>query len=161
MIYAMPTTSYGLSCVELCEGDEPFPVEAACPVIDGLQGIDMIIDNGVCREKTPAEKQAYQDAIAADLAQKAADENVQYQLNKSNELKDLENQFLLFCDQVTGTTAHAKLSIAQLSAIGATITDLNTKLALTVQLLSLDAQGKTYGGLDWWQSCTWHPERFS
>jgi len=69
MIYGMPILQYGLPCVELCEGDEPFPVEAVCPVIDGLAGEDMVIDSGVIREKTADEKAAYQTAIAASLTQ--------------------------------------------------------------------------------------------
>ena len=92
MIYAMPTTSYGLSCVELCDGEEPYPIGATWPIIDGVEWYDMVIDTGVVREKTPEEKQAYQNAIVADLAQKEEE----WQLAKSPALKALENIYVDF-----------------------------------------------------------------
>ena len=154
MIYAMPIIKNGLSCVDICEGEEPFPVEAVYPIIEGLEGYQMIIENGVLREKTTEEKAQWQ----AVLDQQVIDAEIAFQLAKSIQLKSSENQFLLFCDQVTGTTGHAKLSIPQLNEIGNTITDPSVKLSLMVQLLALDAQCKTYGGLGWWDSCTWHED---
>ena len=154
MIYAMPATSYGLPCVELCDGDEPLPEGAAYPVPADLDWVDMIIDNGTVREKTTEEKLDYVTAVHAAVDAEEADR----QLAKLDDLKRAENAFLALCDSVTGQTTHIKLSIPQLNAIGATITDPQVKAGMTLTLLAIDAQLKTMVGNGWWFDCQWHPE---
>lgn len=92
MQYGMPILSYGQPCVQICEGTEPFPIDAAWPIIEGLAGIDMIIVEGVLREKTAEEKQAYVDAVAADAVQQEA----AWQLAKPPMLKAVENIYVGF-----------------------------------------------------------------
>ena len=154
MIYAMPDTQHGLPCIQICEGDEPFPVEAAYPVIDGIMCENWVIDGGVLREKTDAEKQQYQDVVAAEGLQLENDR----QAAKSDELKAVENEFISFCDMVTPSTSHNKLSIEQLNSIGAQIPDPQVYKDLMLKLLAIDAKVKTLGGNRWWDDCIWHQE---
>ena len=95
MIYAMPTTSYGLSCVVLCEGEAPFPEGAAYPIPANTEPVNMVIDSGVVRVKTEAELQAYAAAVAADEAANEAAKEEAWQLAKSPGLKAVEN---VYCD---------------------------------------------------------------
>lgn len=150
----MPTTSYGLPCVELCDGEEPLPDGAAYPVPEGVEAINMVIDAGVVREKTIDERLTYAIAVQADVEA----QEVARQLAKDDDLKRAENAFLVFCDSVTGGTSHTKLSIPQLNDIGAQLTDQQMYAALTIKLLAIDAQLKTMAGNGWWYDCQWHPE---
>ena len=77
---------------------------------------------------------------------------------KSLALKAVENNFLALCDSLTSTTSHTKLTFAQIAAIGDAMTDQALHISIAIQLLSIDAEGKTIGGLSWWYDCAWHPE---
>ena len=85
----------------------------------------------------------------------------EFQASKSSELKGLENQFLLFCDQVSSSTNHVKLSMPEINEIGSMITNNVLRLNLTIQLLTIDAQLKILNGNAWWDTCSWHPEILS
>ena len=92
MRYAKIVEQYGLPCVEICDGETPFPEGSVWPVTLELPGYDMIIDLGILREKTLEEKQAYIDAKAAyEAAQEEA-----WQQAKSPALKALENIYIAF-----------------------------------------------------------------
>jgi hypothetical protein len=157
MKYAIAYTQYELNCASIEKGKTPLPAGSVYPVQANLMEIPskyLIIDGGELREKTTAEKTAYADAsaAAAEAAEKARQEA------KALVLKTVENNFLLICDSVTGTTTHTKLGFAELQQIGSQITDPVAKTELTLTLLSIDAQAKTEGGMEWWEDCIWHPE---
>ena len=130
MIYGMPILQYGISCVDICEGEEPFPPEAAWPIISGLQGYDMIIEEGILREKTIAEKQQYQDAIAADASQ--AEE--EWQLAKSPSLKALENIYIDFLTNMWTPILRSAGLIPSDYTITVDNTDEQTNMYLLMQL---------------------------
>jgi hypothetical protein len=157
MKYAITYTKYELDCARIEKGKTPLPVGSAYPVPANLMEIPsnyLIIDTGVLREKTTEEKTAYDDAkTAADEVLKQA-----HQVGKPLILKAVENNFLLICDAMTGTTTHTKIGFTELQQLGDLITDPAEKTALTLNLLSLDAQAKTEGGMDWWSDCEWHEE---
>ena len=69
----------------------------------------------------------------------------------------LQNQYLTLCDQLTGGTNHVKLGFAELEAIvkGMMATDPNTAVALSLQLLTLNAALVREGGINWWDNCEW------
>lgn len=69
----------------------------------------------------------------------------------------LQNQYLSLCDQLTGGTTHAKLGFAELEAIikGLMATDPSTAVALSLQLLTLNAALVREGGVNWWDGCAW------
>ena len=157
MKYAITYTKYELACARIRKGRTPLPAGSVYPVPADLMEIPsdyLVIDDGVLREKTAEEKTAFDDAkAAADEASRKA-----RQESKPIVLKTVENNFLLICDAVTGTTTHTKLGFAELQQIGSLITDPVAKTELTLNLLSIDAQAKTEGGMEWWNDCEWHPE---
>ena len=103
---------------------------------------------------TPAELDEVATAIATAEALAESTE----QAAKSPALKSVENNFLNLCDALTGSTSHTKLSFTQLAAIGDSMVDQNMKIGIAIQLLSIDAEGKTIGGLLWWFDCSWHDD---
>lgn len=78
------------------------------------------------------------------------------QNNKPLALKKAENNFLLMCDLLTGSTEHNKVGFADLNTIIEAISDDGTKLMTAVKLLAIDAECKREGGLLWWDTCKWH-----
>lgn len=153
MKYAMPTDIGAV----ICSGDTPFPAGSAWPVPPELEVLPekyRKIENGVLLEKT-AEEKAQADL---DEAARKAQEEAQRQLGKPLRLKIVENTFLSICDTLTGQTSHVKLGFDTLNTIISGITDPNTKVLVSLQLLSIDAEAKREGGLLWWDDCTWHPE---
>ena len=93
------------------------------------------------------------DRLTADIEaeRKAAD------LATNGTLYALQNQYLTLCDQLTGQATHEKLGFAYLETIIKSImaTDPNTAVALSLQLLTLNAALVREGGLQWWDSCNW------
>ena len=77
---------------------------------------------------------------------------------KSDLLKHTENKYLDICQQLTGM--RVKLGFAELEEIigQLMLTDKDLAVALTLKLLTLDAAGKRYGGLNWWDDIVWHEE---
>lgn len=69
----------------------------------------------------------------------------------------LQNQYLALCDQLTGGTNHVKLGFSDLEAIvkGLMATDPNTAVALSLQLLTLNAALVREGGVKWWDNVEW------
>lgn len=69
----------------------------------------------------------------------------------------LQNEYLALCDQLTGGTAHAKLGFEQLEGIirGLMQTAPQTAVALSLQLLTLNAALVREGGINWWDNCVW------
>ena len=106
------------------------------------------------RKATPAEL----DEVATAIAQAQILAETTRQEAKSASLKAVENNFLALCDSLTSTTSHTKLTFAQIAAIGDAMTDQALHISIAIQLLSIDAEGKTLGGLSWWYDCAWHPE---
>jgi hypothetical protein len=155
--YAVSYTQYELACARIKKGKTPLPEGTVYPVAPALKAVAseyLIIDDGVLREKTTEEKTAYDVAqAAATLAAHEARQEA-----KPLALKTAENNFLLICDALTGSTSHAKLTFAQLAQAGESITDTTQRVSLTLQLLSIDAEAKREGGLAWWDDCEWHPE---
>ena len=101
------------------------------------------------------------EAGASVLAALAAAQNLTEttrQEAKSDSLKAVENNFLALCDSLTSTTSHTKLTFAQIAAIGDAMTDQALHISIAIQLLSIDAEGKTVGGLLWWFDCAWHED---
>jgi hypothetical protein len=156
MKYAITYTKYDLACAQIKMGKTPLPEGSVYPVpVDLMEtsSSHLIIDGGALREKTTEEKTAYDDAKAdADEVLKQA-----HQVGKPLILKAVENNFLLICDAMTGTTTHTKLGFTALQVLGDAL-PADEKTALTLNLLALDAQAKTEGGLEWWVDCEWHPE---
>ena len=102
--------------------------------------------------------QAELDEVATAIAQAQILAETTRQEAKSDSLKAVENNFLALCDSLTGTTAHTKLSFAEINAIGTSMPDQTQMVGIAIQLLSIDAEAKTIGGLSWWYDCAWHPE---
>ena len=155
MKYAITYMKYELDCARVRKGKTPLPEGSVYPIPSDLMEIpskDLIIDSGVLREKTAEEKTAYDDAKAVA---NAVSETAR-QIGKSLILKTVENNFLLICDAMTGTTTHTKLGFTDLRQIGDLITDPAEKTELTLNLLSIDAQAKTEGGMEWLADCDRH-----
>ena len=97
---------------------------------------------------------------AAEVAQAQADAETAMQFAKSPELKTVENTFLSMCDQLTGNTTHMKQDFATLENILFTMEQTNAVQALTIsnELLMINEQGQKYGGLQWYDTCTWHQD---
>ena len=97
----------------------------------------------------------YTDTLIADrlAAEAAAD------LKANGTRYHLQNEYLTLCDQLTGGTNHVKLGFADLEAIvkGLMASDPNTAVALSLQLLTLNAALVREGGLQWWDGCLWTP----
>lgn len=95
----------------------------------------------------------YQDRANAEITaeQYAAD------LAANGTRYALQNQYLALCDQLAGGTNHVKLGFADLEAIvkGLMATDPNTAVALSLQLLTLNAALVREGGVQWWDNCEW------
>jgi len=102
--------------------------------------------------------QAELDEVATAIAQAQILAETTRQEAKSASLKAVENNFLALCDSLTSTTSHTKLTFAQIASIGDAMTDQALHISIAIQLLSIDAEGKTLGGLSWWYDCAWHPE---
>jgi phosphatidate phosphatase PAH1 len=102
--------------------------------------------------------QAELDEVATAIAQAQILAETTRQEAKSDSLKAVENNFLALCDSLTSTTSHTKLTFAQIASIGDAMTDQALHISIAIQLLSIDAEGKTLGGLSWWYDCAWHPE---
>jgi hypothetical protein len=154
MRYAIPSEQYGQPCVDICNGETPFPEGAVWPVTLDMDGTQMLIADGVLREKTAEEKAAF-DAAKAVYESQA---EIQRQLAKPLKLKAVENRFLALCDQLTGGTEHTKLGFDVLEAIVGQIADQNTKVMVAIELLAIDAEAKREGGNLWWDDCVWHQE---
>ena len=152
--YAVPSVLYGQPCVDIKMGVTPFPEGSVCPVTLELPVVDMVIENGVLREKTVEEKQAYRDAYESFLAQQEIDR----QAAKPLVLRRVENNFLTFCDLLTGTTTHTKLGFDVLEAVTPQAGEVLNQLEIGERLLAIDAEGKREGGIKWWDDCVWHPE---
>lgn len=147
----------GVAVVKIINSRTPLPEGAVYPVPAGVRGneTDYHFLDGSLIEKTEAEKEAYSNAVV--LAE--AEAEAQRQANKSDKLKEVENNFMLLCQSVTQAPEPVLLSFAELHAIGATITDQETKVELMLSFLSLDAEAKTVSkNNEWWFDCAWHPE---
>jgi len=97
-------------------------------------------------EMTPEEK------AAVDDAEEAARQDA-----KSLSLKKVENNFLLMCDQLSGTTTHKKLGFDAIKIIINSL-PVEQQIIPSLQLLAIDAEAKREGGNLWWDDCTWHPD---
>jgi hypothetical protein len=108
-------------------------------------------------EELTAEEKA---AVDAAEAQAIIDEEAATQAAKSPELKRVENEFLLFCDQITGTTTHTKLGFPELKMILGQIKENNLQQFNDARdaLLLIQEQAIREGGTRWWDTCTWHAE---
>ena len=80
------------------------------------------------------------------------------QVSKSIELKTAENQFLLVCQQLTGSKANLGFADLEARVTALMASDPQTATALSLRLLTLDAAGKREGGLRWWDDIAWHSE---
>jgi len=106
--------------------------------------------------KTPEARKVIQDNIKDLQTRIRAVVDAQRQSHKSETLMKVENKFLAFCDMLSNTNTHAKLSFDAITEKLDKITDANTKVMISVQLLAIDAEAKREGGLRWWDSCVWH-----
>ena len=138
---------YNNTAAKIRDGGRIAPVKP--PVADGYQRVsELFVDadgvNGrwevVDRLKTEIEAE-----------QRTAD------LVANHDLYELQNQYLAICDQLTGSTTHAKLGFAELEAIveGLMATDPQTAMGLSVRLLTLNAALVRAGGVQWWDNCEW------
>ena len=100
----------------------------------------------------------YNAMTAEEMEAEIANAETTKQAAKSLALKAVENNFLALCDSLTGTTAHTKLSFAEINAIGTSMPDQTQMVGIAIQLLSIDAEAKTVGGLLWWFDCAWHED---
>jgi hypothetical protein len=98
------------------------------------------------------------EMTAEEKAAVDAAEESERQMAKPLKLKIVENKFLYMCDQLTGSTSHAKLGFDELQAILDQITDPNVKVMAALNLLAIDSEAKREGGLKWWDDCVWHAE---
>ena len=139
------------------------------PTLEGFERLSVTYTEG---DGTTAQA-IYTDTLIQDrldveeservaLAEQQAAQNIideqNKQLKKSDDLKKAENEYILFCDLVTGSNNHVALGIPELEAIGVSITDELTALKLQLALLKINAKCVLYGGVKWWDTCTWHPE---
>jgi len=132
-------------------------------------------DGGTWREMTTEEKRiidlpdedktidptsviGWRELTVEEKAERDAEKERVRQAAKSLALKTVENNFLLFCEILTGSKD--KLGFAQLEAIlnAMLVTDPNNAIVLSVRLLAIDAEGKREGGNIWWDDVCWHPE---
>ena len=121
--------------------------------------------SGIWRIYTIEEKQAVDDAEeAANEAQEAINEanmieaEANMQLNKSLALKSVENNFLLLCEQLLGSRVKASFGYLNTALTTLLAMDQGLAVVLSIKLLALDAEGKREGGLNWWDTITWHDD---
>lgn len=69
----------------------------------------------------------------------------------------LQNQYLAMCDQLTGSSSHAKLGFTELQAVIVKMQESQPAQAmgLALQLLTLNAALVRCGGIQWWDNCEW------
>lgn len=148
--YAEQGTLYGEEAVFTKRGVPPFkesdlyPVPIWCKTIKS--GYLKVI-NGEIVEKTLEEKNAF------DVAEAAYNQS-----SKSLTLKTVENNFLLMCDALTGSTSHEKLGFDELHSILEIIPNVDDKNNYSLKLLAIDAEAKREGGLQWWDTCEWNED---
>lgn len=82
----------------------------------------------------------------------------QRQSQKSIELKTTENAFLNLCDTLTGSQDKLGFPELETRLTNLMVIDEKTAILLSLKLLSVDAAGKRYGGLLWWDDCVWHSD---
>lgn len=80
------------------------------------------------------------------------------QLNKPLALKKVENNFLLFCELLTGSKD--KLGFEAITTIlnNMLLTDPNTAIVLSIKMLGINSEGIREGGNLWWDDISWHSE---
>jgi hypothetical protein len=155
MKYALPVLKLGLPCVLVCSGETPFPEGSAWPVSLDLPGDEMMIENGILREKTLEEKEAFVQAENADQVRRQAEA----QAAKSLAVKLAENEFLTFCDTLSGGSSHSPLTRDQLQDLILAIEEFEARATTALVLLNLDAKLKTLTGKnDWALNCAWHED---
>jgi hypothetical protein len=144
MRYAIQDFMYGKPCIKIINGETPFPEGAIWPVPEIANYISLNylkIENGYIVEKTDDEKKEFDDARRK---------------HKPLKLKQVENKFLLLCDQLTGGQDKTKLGFDTLQMATEQIQDVSTKIMVSLQLLAIDAEAKREGGLLWWDDCNWN-----
>lgn len=107
--------------------------------------------------QTEAEDLPVEVLTEEQIAQREA-EQAQANLLANAERWTYENAYLSMCDQLTGSTTHAKLGFAELEAIIVAIPDAELSKTLALQLLKLNSALVYHGGTRWWDTCVWHPE---
>ena len=80
------------------------------------------------------------------------------QLNKPLALKKVENNFLLFCEMLTGS--RNKLGFEEITTIlnNMLVSDPNTAIVLSLKMLGINSEGLREGGNLWWDDAKYHEE---
>ena len=125
-------------------GNEVFPALPEGHTLTSARWVDDDGTNGKWVIETRPTAEITAEQYAADLA-------------ANGTRYALQNQYLALCDQLTGGTNHVKLGFSDLEAIvkGLMATDPNTAVALSLQLLTLNAALVREGGVQWWDNCEW------
>ena len=98
------------------------------------------------------------DARAAEAQAAAARAEIDRQLNKPLALKKAENNFFSMCYVLFSSMEKRGFSDITTALDAMKITDPQTAMVLSIQLLGIDAEAKREGGLQWWDDAVYHPE---
>lgn len=99
----------------------------------------------------------YRTPSSNELA-RAENPDIDVQAAKSEALKVVENRFLSLCEQLTGSKTKASFGTLNTAIEGLMTNDAATATAVSLRLLAIDAEAKREGGLNWWDTCTWHED---
>lgn len=134
---------------------------------NAINGIDFSLRNDMDERGTYIEKWVYTNTIPllSQCPSEAVSEiwaEQQRQNDKSIELKEAENNFILLCDALTGSTSHIKVGKPELEAIINNL-PINGAMVMTLKLLVCDSDlNRIYlkeGKLNaWWDDCVWHQD---
>ena len=113
------------------------------------------LDSGKYWVETPEQLTEWQTAQSNAAAQAA----VQFQADKSDALKSAENNFFYLCAALFAGDM-TKRGFAELTPVIESIMATNQAqgITLSLKLLAVDAEAKREGGLNWWDTATFHPE---
>jgi hypothetical protein len=115
---------------------------------------DAVIAQEAADAQAAAEAKAIADAEAAAAAAIA-------DLQNNGERYVAENEYILLCDYIAGTPgAHVKLGLGDLQTalVGLIATAPARQNALFQYLMGLQIALQRLGGVDWWDTCVWHPQ---
>ena len=124
---------------------------------DGMSPADLVIDDGAKTVRPMTEQELAAREETAVLA--AAQAEAARQLAKPLSLKRAENNFFLMC----AALFQGDLSKRGFAELGAAVeayaaADPQAGVVLAVKLLTVDAEAKREGGLQWWDDARFHPE---
>jgi len=129
-------------------------------IVPNSQAVSYDADTNIASFTYMYEDQAAKDArlLGEREAAELYDEQLEsdYQATKSQDLKDVENQFYELCKLIFGN--YEKRGFAEIKdALEAMLaTDTNTSVVLSLKLLGINAEGVKEGGNDWWDDAVMH-----